>query len=64
MAPDKQGPADFFDAIDVSQLIANAIRTEFPLPDLIIAMLYHVAPRVIQCAKACSQPISVFKSIE
>ena len=53
----------FFDTIDLSILIDKAIEHEFPIIDLVMTMLQHMAPRVIQCDGFCSKTIITNTSI-
>lgn len=53
----------FFDSIHLPTLIHNVIAHEFPILDLALTIMQHMAPRVIQCAGFCSRPILTNSSI-
>ena len=52
--------AKFFDTIDIKILIQQAKEHQFPIVDLCMTMLQHLAPRIIQCQGFCSKPILIF----
>jgi len=47
----------FFDTIDLEMLMNKAIELQFPIIDLLLTMLHHMAPRIIQCDGFCSRAI-------
>lgn len=49
----------FFDRIDLPILTENALELDFPVLDLALTIMQHIAPRVIQCDSSCSKPILV-----
>ena len=53
----------FFDSIEVEKLLEKALECDFPLPELLILMYQHLAPRVIQLQGTCSDPIQIHNSI-
>jgi len=53
----------FFDTIDIPILIEKALELQFPVLDLALTIMQHLAPRVIQCDAFCSKPILVNRSI-
>ena len=53
----------FFDTIDLPILIEQAREFKFPLLDLALTIMQHMAPRVIQCAGFCSRTILTNTSI-
>jgi len=55
--------AKFFDTIDIEILINKAIEADFPMLDLALTIMQHVAPRIIQCDSFCGEAIIVNRSI-
>ena len=53
----------FFDTIDLPILIEKALELDFPVLDLALTIMQHMAPRVIQCDSFCSKPMLVNRSI-
>lgn len=53
----------FFDSIDITILIQKALEVNFPIIDLLMTMLQHTAPRIIQRGGFCSRPIITNTSI-
>lgn len=53
----------FFDTIDIPTLIEKALELQFPVLDLALTIMQHLAPRVIQCDAFCSKPILGNRSI-
>jgi len=53
----------FFDIVDLEVLMNKAIELQFPIIDLLVTMLQHMAPRVIQCDGFCSRAIITNTSI-
>jgi len=53
----------FFDTIDLSILMDKAVEHVFPILDLVMTMLPHIAPRVIQWDGFCSRTIITNTSI-
>ncbi len=53
----------FFDTLDVETLLKEAIHTEFPAAELSLALLQHMAPRIIQVAGYSSAPMCICKNI-
>jgi len=47
----------FFDTIDLAILLEKAVEAQFPIIDLLITMLQHMAPRIIQCDSFCIRTI-------
>lgn len=47
----------FLDTIDLEILMEKAIELKFPIKDLILTVLQHMAPRFIQCDGSCSRAI-------
>ena len=55
--------AQFFDTIDINILIEKAKEADFPILDLCITLMQHMAPRIIQCKGYCSRTIITNQSI-
>ena len=53
----------FYDHIDISTLILQGIKHNFPLEWLVILIVQHTAPRVLKAGTILSQPIGVTSSI-
>ena len=53
----------FFDHLDIVELILAAIKCELPMDLLIMALQQHLAPRIIQAQGFCGDPIQVTRSI-
>ena len=53
----------FFDTLDIEVLVQEAFNNNFPLQELVLALMQHLAPRIIQVSGCSSGAISVFKSI-
>ena len=53
----------FFDTMDIEVLVHEAIKNNFPIAELTLALQQHLAPRVVQVAGVSSKPTAVFKSI-
>jgi len=53
----------FFDSIDTTILINKALEVNFPIIDLLMTMLQHTAPRIIQFGGFCSRSIITHTSI-
>ena len=53
----------FFDTVDISLLLEEAVFTRFPFVILAYLIQQHVAPRVIQANGFSSEGITVFRSI-
>jgi len=47
----------FFDTIDLAILLEKTVEATFPIIDLLITMLQHMAPRLIQCDSFCGRTI-------
>ena len=53
----------FFDSLDVSELLEQALHTSYPPVHLAFAIQQHVAPRVIKLQNFIGRPIEVYNSI-
>ena len=53
----------FFDTMDIEILIREAIANDFPLAELLLALLQHLSPRIIQVSGVSSPPTSVYRRI-
>ncbi len=53
----------FFDTLDIEVLVQEAFNNNFPLQELVLALMQHLAPRIIQVSGCSSRATSVFKFI-
>ena len=50
--------AEYFDSISIPTLIRRCEELDFPIDQLVLAMQYHRAPRVLQSGGCCAEPIT------
>ena len=53
----------FFDSIDISTLLVEALHAEYPPVELSMALQQHLAPRVLQVSGFSSSPLNIWLSI-